>query len=327
MPLSGPLRLLLGLTPAMVVGALAAPALLPVPARAVTVGVADQQPAFLTEPAFRRTRLGHVRRLVAWDALASGWQRAELDRWMLTARDARMTVLVTFGRSRTDPDDLPTPERYAAAFRAFRARYPWVREFSTWNEANMCGERTCRRARLVAAWYRTLRTTCPRCTLLAADLVDQPNLAAWARAFRRHATVQPTRWGLHNYLDANRGGTTYTRRALAATRGQLWLTETGGLIARNNRSPTRIPEGFAHAPRATDHLFRTIRRVSGRIQRIYLYHWIAERPPASWDSALLNHRLRPRRSYTVLRAWLARLHRARLLTGRRPARATARARP
>lgn len=290
--------------------------IVPPPAGAVTVGVGDQNATFFANGSFQRTRIGHARILVPWNAVRSPWQRPGLDAWFAAARAGGVTPLVTFGKSRTAPGDLPTPERYASAVRDFRERYPWVREFSTWNEANACGERTCRRARLVAAWWRQLRLACRGCTVLAADLVDQPNVGDWAREFRRHANMEPTRWGLHNYIDVNRFSTTYTRRALDATRGKLWLTETGGLVQRRNRSTTRIPEGLAHAPRATDYLFRTLRRVSGRIQRIYLYHWIADRPPATWDSALLNHHRQERRSYDVLRRWLAALNRAGLLTGR-----------
>jgi hypothetical protein len=286
------------------------------PARAVTIGVADQRPRFLSNSSFERTRIARVRVLVSWDALRRDWERDEVDAWMAAALEARAVPLVTFGRSRVRPGDLPKPERYAAELRRFRERYPWVREFSSWNEANACGERTCRRAKLVAAYYRQLRIACPGCTLLAADLVDQPNLSSWAREFRRNATVQPTRWGLHNYLDVNRHSTRYTRLALAATRGQLWLTETGGLVDRNNNSRTVIPQGFRNALDATNYLLGTIRRLSGRIQRIYIYNWVANPPGYTWDSAILNHHLQERRSYGALRNWLARLQSAGKLTGR-----------
>ena len=288
-----------------------------VTASAVTIGVADQQAAFLTNRSFERTLLGHARLLVAWDALRHDWERDQLDAWLSQARATGINPLVTFGKSRTRPDDLPTPERYGAAVGQFRERYPWVREFSAWNEANSCGERTCKRARLVASYYRQLRIACSGCTLLAADLVDQPNLTDWAHEFRRYATVQPTRWGLHNYLDANRYSTTYTRQALAATDGQLWLTETGGLVDRNNGSTTVIPQGFTHAANAINYLLATIRRFSGRIQRIYIYNWIANRPPSTWDSGILNYHLEERRSYAVLRDWLSRLDSADKLTGRK----------
>ncbi len=297
--------------------ACAAACVAPASASAVTIGVADQRPLFMTNSSFERTLIGHARLLVAWDAVRVDWERAELDAWFAAARTAGITPLVTFGKSRTRPDDLPVPERYGAAIEEFRARYPWVRQFSAWNEANACGERTCHRARLVAAYYRRLRIACPGCTLLAADLVGQPNLGDWAREFQHYATVQPTRWGLHDYLDVNRYSTHYTHEALAATHGQIWLTETGGLVDRNNNSSTRIPQGFTHAANATGYLLGTIRRVSGRIQRIYFYNWIADRPPVTWDSGFLNHHLQERRSYSVLRSWLARLARAHKLTGRR----------
>lgn len=308
---------------AAVVSVLLVPAALgaPPPARAVTIGVAEQQPSFTTSSAFQRTRIGHVRIFVGWDAVTVGWQRTQLDAWFGAVRSAGLTPLVTIAKSRETPDDLPTPERYRAAIDAFRARYPWVREFSSWNEANACGERTCRRARLVAAYWRQLRLACPGCTVLAADLVDAPNLSAWVRDFRRAASMPPTRWGLHNYLDANRYRTTYTRAALAAigSGARLWLSETGGLVARRNGSTTRIPEGFQHAANATGFLFDTIRRLSTRIQRIYFYDWIAEPQPTSWDSAFLNSHRGERRAYAVLRDRLAKLGRAGILTGRRPA--------
>ena len=224
---------------------------------------------------------------------------------MAAVRAARLTPLVTISKSRESPDNLPTPAVYRRAIDEFRARYPWVREFSAWNEANACGERTCRRAPLVAAYWRQLRLACPGCTVLAADLVDAPNIGSWVRDFRRAATMPPTRWGLHNYLDANRFRTTYTRAALSAIgpSARLWLTETGGLVDRRNASPTQIPEGFVHAANATGYLFDTIRRVSSRIQRIYFYDWIAPRPavhvglgvpePASRGAPGLSRAARP----------------------------------
>jgi len=297
--------------------ALAAPAAAP----AITIGVAEQRPQFVTTSAFERTRIGRARILVGWNAVEVGWQRAELDRWFSAVRAAGVTPLVTFGKSRASHDNIPTPERYRLAINRFRARYPWVREFSAWNEANACGERTCHRASLVAAYWRQLRLACSGCTVLAADLVDAPNIGSWVRDFRRAASTPPTRWGLHDYLDANRFQTGYTRATLSAIgpKARLWLTETGGLVDRNNKSTTRIPQGFQHAANVTGFLFDTMRRVSGRIQRIYFYNWIADPPPFTWDSAFLNSQLGERRSYRVLRDRLAKLSRAGLLTGRLPA--------
>ena len=316
-----PSRIRLAVAMLLSAAVLAASASAPPPAAAITIGVAEQQPSFFTNTSFQRTRIGEARLLVGWNAIEVGWQRAELDRWMFAARAARVRPLVTFGTSRSFADNIPTPGRFRQAVDAFRVRYPWVSQFSTWNEANGCGSRMCRRPGTVAAYWRQLRLACPGCTVLAADLVDSPNISSWVRDFRRAANMPPTRWGLHNYLDANRYITTFTRMTLSAigSGARLWLTETGGLVDRNNNSSTRIPQGFQHAANATGFIFDRLRRLSPRIQRIYFYNWIAGPPGFSWDSAFLNRHLGERRAYNVLRDRLSRLARAGLLTGRRPA--------
>ena len=86
---------------------LAAPAAAP----AITIGVAEQRPQFVTTRAFERTRIGQARILVGWNAVEVGWQRAELDRWFSAVREAGVTPLVTFGKSRASPDNIPTPGR------------------------------------------------------------------------------------------------------------------------------------------------------------------------------------------------------------------------
>ena len=105
----------------------------------LTVGIAEQQPNFFIQPLFQRTRIRHARLLVGWNAMYTKWQREQADTWLAAARAAGVTPLVSFGRSRTRRSDLPTTARYLRAFRAFRERYPWVRTFATWNEANHCG--------------------------------------------------------------------------------------------------------------------------------------------------------------------------------------------
>lgn len=298
---------------------LAGAATLPGSAPAITIGIADQRAEFMTVPAFQRTRLARIRTVVPWDALRSDWQRADLDRWFSTARQQGLVAQVTFGTSRTQPRVLPTLEQYRAGVRAFRERYPQVREFSSWNEANACGARSCRRPDRVAAYWRELRRQCRGCTVIAADLVDAPNIRTWVRAFRRAAVIAPTVWSLHNYLDANRYRTTYTKLTLRAIgpRARLWLTETGGIVKRRNASTTKIPEGFTHAANATRYIFDTLRRVSPQIQRIYFYNFIAPPQPATWDSAFLSPRLQERSSYRVLRSRLAKLAGAGVLTGRK----------
>ena len=191
-----------------------------------------------------------------------------------------------------------------------RARHPWVRNFATWNEANHCGEPTCHRPRLVAAYYRVLRTECPSCTVLAAEVLDQPNMVSWVKEFRRHSRVEPRYWGLHNYLDANRFRTASTSALLAATKGQIWFTETGGIVGRANKSRVKFEQSPSHAAKATRWLFDRLVPLSPRITRVYLYHWNAERRRDTWDSALIDPYGRARPALRVLQARVTSLLRA-----------------
>ena len=181
---------------------------------------------------------------------------------------------------------LPTPERLIYEFRRFRARYPWVTDYATWNEANHCGEPTCHRPALVAAYWRKLSRECRTCRVLAAEVLDMPNMTSWVKAFRRAAKVEPRYWGMHNYIDANRPRTTGTRRLLRAVKGLVWFTETGGIVSRSNREKVTFPESVEHAAIATRFLFDDLVPLSRRITRVYLYHWNSYPGPSTWDSGL-----------------------------------------
>jgi hypothetical protein len=279
--------------------ALAAPS----SASALVVGIADQKPDMFTDSRFDMLGVRHARINVGWDVLTSDWQVAELDRWMFFARMQDVQPLVSFGHSRTRRRDLPSPARLKYEFRRFRARYPWVTTFATWNEANHCGEPTCHRAKLVAAYWRKLRQECRRCTILAAELLDMPNMLRWVRDFRRHSKVEPRWWGLHNYVEANRFHATSLKKLLRRVKGQVWLTEVGGLVKRRNRKKytvKRIPESTKHARRVTEYLFEDLLPTSRRITRVYLYHWNPATPKDPWDSALIGSNDRARPAFWVL---------------------------
>jgi hypothetical protein len=274
-------------------------------AGALTIGIADQKPDMFTDPRFLASNLHYARRAVPWDALTSPTQTAQLDAWLAGARAAHVNPLLSFTHSSTNRRLLPTPERLLYEFRRFRARYPWVTDYATWNEANHCGEPTCHRPELVAAYWRKLRVACPSCRILAAEVLDMPNMTAWVKAFRRTAKVEPRYWGIHNYIDANRLRTTGTRRLLKTVKGQIWFTETGGIVSRTNRQKVTFPESAEHAGMATRFLFDDLVPLSRRITRVYLYHWNSEPGPKTWDSALIGPTGKPRPAYRVLQRVLA----------------------
>ena len=287
--------------------AVAAVFLAPAAAHArVVVGVGDQKPAMFWDKRFHSLGMTDARRVVAWDALEFGWQRHEVDAWMNAAEVNGVKPLISSGRSRLDSRRklLPTPARFRRAFLAFRHRYPWVRVYSPWNEANHCSQPTCHNPWRAAQYYNVVRMACPNCTIIAADVLDQKGMVAWLREFRRHTIDSPRVWGLHNYLDVNRFRSSGTRAMLAAVPGRIWFTEVGGLVRRTNGSRLRFPESASHAAAATKWLFR-LTLISPRITRVYVYNWNARRGEP-WDSALIGPTGRPRPAYEVLERELVR---------------------
>jgi hypothetical protein len=289
-------RRLMGLVVAFALGsAIAGPATVSataalIPAQTgVNVGIADQKPDMFTDPRFTDLGINRARFAIAWDALTSSWQTDELDTWLQAAKASDVDPLITFGHSRTNRRSKPTPQRLAQEFRRFRQRYPWVTTFATWNEANLCGEPTCHRPTLAAGYYRALRRECPTCTILAPELLDMPNMAQWARDFRRALGYSPAIWGVHNYVEANRFKQGRLRQLIRQSPGsKIWLTETGGLVRRDNASTTDIPEGARHAGEVTRYIFDRILPVNPQIKRVYLYHWNAGPSDVTWDSGLIN---------------------------------------
>jgi hypothetical protein len=289
------------------VGLLATPAT--APARAL-FAIGDQKPSTFADARLRFLRVRNARVVIPWDALDSPDQTAAVDTWMAAARTAHMRPLVAFDDSLRTPRRLPTPARFLAAFAAFRARYPFVRDYSPWNEANQTNKAISRRPQLAARYYNAMRSDCPTCNVTAADLLDVANMIGWVRSFRTVAH-EPRLWGLHNYLDVNHHTYGRTRVFLAAVPGQLWLTEVGGVVWRKDRYGRFLVPGVRRASAATAWLLSIADR-SPRITRVYYYHWRSAASLAtahrfrgySWDSGLIAPSGRARPAFAVVARWL-----------------------
>ncbi|MEA2221341.1 MAG: hypothetical protein QOJ35_3967 [Solirubrobacteraceae bacterium] len=268
----------------------------------VRVGIGDQKVDMFSDPRFVALGVRHARLAIGWDAMESPWQVQQIDAWLSGARALRITPLISLGHSRTVRRSLPTVGRLRLEFRRMRRRYPWVTTYATWNEANHCGEPVCHRPALAAAYYRALRSECPSCTILAPEILDLPNGVAYVKAMRARLGFTPKRWGVHNYLEANRFKMTRLRALLQAMPGaDVWLTETGGLVRRDNGSTTDIPEGAGHAAEVTRYIFDRVLPENPRIRAVYLYHWNAGPLDTTWDSGLITPHGRERIALQVLR--------------------------
>ncbi len=254
--------------------------------------IADQNPAMFSAPGWHALAENRARVVVPWN-LASGATDRRGAKWLDAAREAGVKPLVTWGPS---GGRLPTRSAFTRAFRAFRKRWPQVREFSTWNEPNLRG-RTAKQPQLLVKYYRAMRRSCPSCTVLAPELVDLQSAPAWARRFERAARSRRIIWGLHNYQDVNYFRPLHksvTAKMLRAVKGPIWLTETGGFVRFKHWSYSE-----QRADRATRHALAIADRGGARIPRVYLYHWLGS-STNKWDSGLLGYDGRPRPAYWTL---------------------------
>ena len=320
-------RALVAAAVAVALAALAVPAqagrsapkkLAPIP----VIGIGEQNPQIFSNPYFKALGVKQVRYITAWDSLRHKWSRDILDEYMSAARAAHVEVMLGFGHARSPNRTIrrrvPPVKEFTREFLKYRKRYPWVKTWLTWNEANHCGEPTCHKARRVARFYNNMRHNCFGCQIVGADVLDTPTMVPWIKVFKRTARKDKMIWGLHNYIDANRFRTTGTRELIkAAPYGQIWFTETGGLVVRRNRSRIAFPGNKKHAAAATKQVFK-LAALSPRVRRVYIYHWQPSTEPLpTWDSALVDPRGKPRPAYRVLKSYIRKF--ARLAQRRREA--------
>ena len=268
------------------------------------IGISEQDRAMFSSPAWQRLGLVRTRYLVAWDWAKTG-QQAEVDAYMRAARAAGQDVLVTFTAHRGCFNGRRTA---ASATAAPRARAPTApRSAGSTTATRGCARtpggtrsttspnRRSRRPRLAVRYYRVLRSERRRrdFRVLAADVLDTANLLRYLRAFRRLAPGRPRLWGLHNYQDVNRGTAGDTRRMLRAVRGEVWLTETNGIVKFGDSRQFRYSE--ARAARRTRWMFRIADRYDARrpqrrarISRLFVYEWFGAPPGARFDAGVVG---------------------------------------
>ena len=276
---------------------LAVPAAAAAQAPATSVGLSDQEGTTLVDPLVDWLGFEQARVIAPWDVALD--RSREFDHWLRWAGWSGVEPLVSFGRGGEDcrrPGcHLPSAAEYRAAFAAFRRRWPEVTTVSVWNEANHPGQPTADRPDAAAAYYRAAVDVCPGCRVLAAEVVDIPGMTSWLQRFQRALGRRPRLWGLHNYGDVTRLQDDATLQMLRTVDGEVWLTETGGLVRFELPGGTvRWPEDEARARAAIEYGFALADAHAERIPRMYLYNW-REGAASRWDSGLVSPggRLRP----------------------------------
>jgi hypothetical protein len=257
------------------------------------IGLSDSDAENFKDPLLLSLGLRHSRLITPWNSV---WKDPQgLDKWLTNARNAGTEVLVSFAHDAGDkcpgdPCSAPGVDEFAAAFREFRARYPWVTTISPWNEVNHLSQPTAHRPELAAQYHNVVAAECPGCRVVAADLIDGKGWLDWLKIFKRHAVGSPQLWGFHNYSDANRFTTDGTDTALKVLPGEIWLTETGGITRFTTPGGVEsFPYDEERAAGAMRFLLdRLVHLNSKRITRVYIYHWKQHAHEIRWDSGLLR---------------------------------------
>jgi hypothetical protein len=289
---------------------LAAVALTASPAHANTgsfvVGVSDNKPGTFFDPRLKQVGIRTARVVIPWNAISR--DPTSVFSWMNGARTQGIQPLVAFDRTRGNqcpqrPCNLPSVKQFNREFRRFRRAYPWVRYYTPWNEANHPGQPTVKRPDRVADFHNVIMRNCKRCTVVAGDPLDTPGVGGWMRSYEKRLKTRHKRkvriWGLHNYISANYFTRDRTVEALRATKADIWLTETGGIVQMLTFDATRLEYDEQRAARALDYAFRVKTDFPCRVKRIYVYNWKAA-PRDRFDTGLIHPDGRARPAFEVL---------------------------
>ena len=287
------------------------------------VAVGDQSAAMFDSARWQSLKLKRTRYLVPWDWNKSAAQAAETTAYMNRARAAGVQVLVSFtahracwnGRrySKRRVCRAPSANAYRSSFRAFDNAFPWVKTYSAWNEINHASQPTYKKPGLAVRYYDVLRkqARARKFQVMAADILDTSNMRRYLQSFLRMAKGKPRLWGLHNYQDVNRRTSADTRLMLSMVPGEVWLTETGGIVKFQSfrYSPTRAANRTKWMLKLANRYDSRQRGLRSKVTQLLVYRWFGERTRAArFDAGLVNADGSPRPAYHVF-AKAAKTHR------------------
>jgi len=272
-------------------------------------GIGDEGPEMFTNPLWRQLHTKVVRYIAPYDAIAHPYSLSRADAFIRAAEAAHQQVLVAFYHSEYSATRLPSISVYQHDVQKFVRRYPNVRQYQSWDESNrgnIAGVLASPSGSAAARYYQALIRVCSGCSVIGLDVLDAANISptlSYIEEFKREIgrlrTVMPRIWGLHNYSDVNRLEGWRTQALVTALGGQVWLTETGGLVQFGGAFPNHNGSGLTRAARVLRHMF-AVAGSDSRIKRLYIYNWTGGNSRTRFDAGLMNARNQPRAGYQVV---------------------------
>jgi hypothetical protein len=300
-------------------------------ANALVAGIGDQNSSTFSDPNFKALKVKRTRLIVPWDSILKSNGKAQIKEWMTAVKAAGLKPLVAFNPAQgshcpNSPCSVPSASAYTKAFKAFHKAYPFVKEYNFWNETNSATQPTGPTKPSVlkkdAALYKAALKVCGRsCRVSGPDLLDQgvgdprktirvrnqKRMKKWVDMFLKYAgrSNYPKLWGIHNYGDTNYGRSTGTAFMLKsiAKKGEVWVTETGGIYSFKLQSEKVVfsPSASRQA-KATTNAYKVANKFRSRIKRLYYYQWRKNNANDFFDAGIVafDGALRP--AYTSLKA-------------------------
>ncbi|HWX86960.1 MAG TPA: hypothetical protein VNX67_02175 [Solirubrobacteraceae bacterium] len=280
-------------------------------------GVGDEQTEMFSNPFWLQLHTKIARYIAPYDAAVRPYSLRLAREWIGQAEADHQQVLVAFYHSEYTPTTMPSLTVYQRDIKRFLALFPQVKQYQAWNEANrgtiveiVKGKRHAAlvspSASQAAQYYKALRAVCHGCALTGLDILDGPSVNPSLRYIGEykheiaHLRVpMPKLWGLHNYSDTNRFQSTRTRAILAAVPGQVWLTETGGIVQFGSTFPNRKGSGLTRASKALAYMFH-LASSNKRITRLYIFQWSGASGAVRFDAGLTDPSYQPRPGYLVV---------------------------
>jgi hypothetical protein len=280
-------------------------------------GIGDQETEMFSNRLWQQLHTKIARYIAPYDTAVRPYSLMLAQRWIAAAEAQHQQVLVAFYHSEYTPTKMPSVAAYTKDVQKFVKLFPRVTQYQAWNETNrgtvVESVKGKRHVALVsptptqsAQYYKALRAVCKGCTITGLDILDGPVIAPSLRyvaEFKRalaHLRVPlPHLWGFHNYSDTNRFSSSRTHAILAAVPGEVWLTETGGIVKFGGAFPNVKGSGLSRAAKALSYMFH-LAASNSRIKRLYVFQWSGARGSARFDAGLMDPHYNPRPGYVTV---------------------------
>ncbi len=272
-------------------------------------GIGDEHSEMFGNPLWQQLHTKIARYIAPYDAAVRSFSYDQAKIWIQAAEAQHQQILVAFYHSEYTPTKLPSVALYQHDVQKFIKLFPHVRQYQAWDESNRGNvphSFSSPSASASAQYYQALLRVCKGCTDIGLDVLDQANITPTLRyisEFKREIThlrtVMPSIWGLHDYSDVNRLQSWRTRALAQALGGQVWLTETGGIVQFKPEFLNVHGSGLTRAAKVLKYMF-SVAASNSRVKRLYIFDWSGGTNSTRFDAGLTDAHNKPRAGYVAV---------------------------